>query len=145
MGNRHCISKPLQFAREVRFRLALAALVFLVPLVWILAQSSHDSRGGHTAADEYVGSLTCAGCHKDIYRTYLQTAMGRSMSQVSREWLKMRQASGSVEDTNNRVQFDVYARDGKLYQSEHQSGSDGQEVFRDTREVEWIIGAGENG
>ncbi len=145
MGNRHCISKPLQFAREVRFRLALAALVFLVPLVWILAQSSHDSRGGHTAADEYVGSLTCAACHKDIYRTYLQTGMGRSMSQVSREWLKMRQASGSVEDTNNRVQFDVYARDGKLYQSEHQSGSDGQEVFRDTREVEWIIGAGENG
>jgi len=89
--------------------------------------------------------MACAGCHKEIYRTYLQTSMGRSMSQVSPEWLKTQRPSGSVDDKNNRAQFEVYARDGKLYQSEYQSGSDGQEVFRDTHELAWIIGAGENG
>jgi hypothetical protein len=67
------------------------------------------------------------------------------MTQVSPEWLKAQQPSGSVDDKNNRVQFDVYAPDGKLYQSEYQSGPDGQEVFRDTHELAWIIGAGENG
>ncbi len=71
--------------------------------------------------------------------------MGRSMSLVSPEWLKTQQTSGSVADKKNQVQFDVYPRDGKLYQTEYQSGPDGPEVFRDTHEVEWIIGAGENG
>jgi hypothetical protein len=71
--------------------------------------------------------------------------MGRSMTQVSPEWLRMQRPSGSVEDKNNRVQFDVYAREGKLYQSEYQSGPDGQEVFRDTHELAWIVGAGDNG
>jgi len=71
--------------------------------------------------------------------------MGRSMTEVSPEWLKAQRPSGAVEDKKNSVQFEVYARDGKLYQSEFQSGSDGQEVFRDTHELAWIIGAGENG
>ena len=65
--------------------------------------------------------------------------------QITPEWLKGQRTSGSVEDKNNQLQFEVYAQDGKLYQSEHQSGPDGQEIFRDTHELEWIIGAGENG
>ncbi len=67
------------------------------------------------------------------------------MTQVTAEWQKSQHTSGSVEDKNNQLQFEVYVRDGKLYQSEHQSGPDGQEIFRDTHELEWIIGAGENG
>jgi Tetratricopeptide repeat len=150
MGNRHHRSQPFRFVREVWSRLSLVALtaVFLGAVVSIQAQSVRDSSPAvqpKSVASDYVGSLACAACHKDIYRTYLQTGMGRSMSQVSPEWLKTQRPSGSVDDKNNRVQFEVYARDGKLYQSEYQSGSDGQEVFRDTHELAWIIGAGENG
>ena len=36
-------------------------------------------------------------------------------------------------------------RDGKLYQTEYEKGADGQEIYRDSHELEWIIGAGENG
>ena len=67
------------------------------------------------------------------------------MSSVSAEWLKNHPTSGSVEDPNNNLKFDAHAADGKLFQSEYQLGLDGQQVFRDTRKIEWIIGAGQNG
>jgi tetratricopeptide (TPR) repeat protein len=67
------------------------------------------------------------------------------MSAVTPEWLKNHQTSGSVEDANNNLKFEVHATEGKLVQSEYQLGSNGREIFRDTREIEWIIGAGENG
>lgn len=67
------------------------------------------------------------------------------MSTVTPEWLNSNRKSGSFEDKNTGLNFDVFARDGRLYQSEYQADSDGQELFRDTRELQWIIGAGENG
>src|SRR5438128_1237366 len=94
---------------------------------------------------EYVGSTACAGCHREIYDTYSRTGMGRSMSTVTPEFLRAHPTSGSVEDQHNHLHFDVMTRDGKLRQSEYELSADGQEVFRDTRDLEWIIGAGENG
>ena len=150
MNNLRRRPRPLRLTRDVRSRLLLVALsmIFLLPAIWSQAQAVHDPslrEQPKSTAAEYVGSRKCAGCHQDIYRRYQQTGMGRSMSLVSQAWLKTQQTSGSVADKKNQVQFDVYPRDGKLYQSEYQSGPDGPEVFRDTHEVEWIIGAGENG
>ena len=71
--------------------------------------------------------------------------MGRSMSLVTPEFLKTWPSSGSVDDTKSGLHFDVYARDGHMFQSEYQLDSNGKEIFRDVRELEWIIGAGENG
>ena len=41
--------------------------------------------------------------------------------------------------------FDVFLQDGKLLQSEYAIGADGSEAFRDTRPIQWLIGAGVNG
>ncbi len=99
-----------------------------------------------SAADsEYVGSGECARCHHEIYRSYAQTGMGRSMSSITPQWLDSHPASGSFEDGNNHLKFEVHSADGKLFQSEYQLAPDGREIFRDTRQVLWIIGAGENG
>ena len=96
-------------------------------------------------ASDYLGSNACAECHKEIYSKYAQTGMGRSMARVTTETLQAQPTSGSIEDKNTGLHFDVYARDGKLFQSEYELDSDGKEIFRDSREVDWIIGAGENG
>jgi len=53
--------------------------------------------------------------------------------------------SGSVFEPRLNRHFEVYAHEGKLYQTEYQLADDGHELFRDTRRVEWIMGAGENG
>ncbi len=49
-----------------------------------------------------------------------------------------------TSDRLNR-QFEVFQRDGKLYQSEYDLTPDAAEIFRDTRQIEWLIGAGING
>ena len=71
--------------------------------------------------------------------------MGRSMSLVTHEFLKVWPSSGALDDKNTGLHFDVYAREAHLFQSEYQLDPKGQEIFRHTRELEWIIGAGENG
>jgi hypothetical protein len=106
-----------------------------------------DAQSSHTAsqtASEYVGSSACATCHQEIYKNYSRTGMGRSMSLVTSEFLKTWPSSGSVDDANSGLHFDVYARDGRMFQSEYQLDGSGKEIFRDVRELEWIIGAGEN-
>ncbi len=107
--------------------------------------AKNSQRPGAADTDRYVVYQACATCHREIYAKYQQTGMGRSVVPVTTEWLKGRNLTGAVEDKNNHLQFEVYAQNGKLYQSERQSGPDGQEIFRDAHEVEWIIGAGENG
>ncbi len=92
----------------------------------------------------YAGSAACAQCHKEIYNQFSRTGMGRSMSQVTPALLKTLHTSGMIGDKNPNLHLEVSARDGKLYQTEYET-SDGQEVFRDTREIEWILGAGANG
>jgi hypothetical protein len=97
-----------------------------------------------TPGAEYVGSTACAQCHQDIYKQFSKTGMGRSMSLVTPALLKTINAPASVQD-NNSAYIDVEVRDGKLYQTQYEKGVDGREVYRDSRELEWIIGAGENG
>src|SRR6266545_1524193 len=73
-------------------------------------------------ASEHVASLACAECHKEIYSKYSHTGMGRSISSVTPDSLKALPTSGSIEDRNTGLHFDVYARDGKLFQSEYELG-----------------------
>lgn len=47
------------------------------------------------------------------------------------------------EETNRH--FDTFVQDGNLYQSEYEKTADGSEIFRDTHEIKWLIGAGVNG
>ena len=53
--------------------------------------------------------------------------------------------SASVVDDRLHRHFDVHVEDGKLFQSEYEKGADGKEAFRETHEVDWIIGSGANG
>ena len=67
------------------------------------------------------------------------------MSSINAEWLNNHQTAGSVEDKNNNLKFEVSAAEGKLFQSEYELRPGDQVTLRDSREISWIIGAGENG
>ncbi len=100
--------------------------------------------------DGYVGSETCAPCHQGIYRSYRQSDMGKSMLHVTPSILSpafLQNISVPAHTFNEQMDrhFDVFAHDQKLFQSEYQKAPDGTEIFRDTREIQWIIGAGTNG
>jgi hypothetical protein len=104
-----------------------------------------DSAKSKRPEAKYVGSNACFVCHSDISKKFSLTDMGRSMDTATPELLDTLRLPGHVDDPKQDRHFEVFLRDGKLYQSEWQTGSDGSEVFRDTREVEWIVGAGANG
>jgi hypothetical protein len=109
------------------------------------AKDAHTATQAKTSGAEYSGSAVCAPCHRDIYDRFSRTAMGRSMSPVTPALLKAIHAPASLADKNPNLHFEVAVRDGKLYQTEYETGTDGQEIYRDTRSLEWIVGAGANG
>jgi hypothetical protein len=134
-----------------RPRFSVATVLFLVAGVLAILAYAEDAKNAapatqpKTPGTEYVGSAVCAQCHKEISNQFSLTGMGRSMSLITPALLKTLPASGSVENKNPNLRLEVYARDGKLYQTQYETGEDGKEIFRDTHEVEWIVGAGENG
>jgi hypothetical protein len=131
-------------------RVALAVVVFWGAAL-LSCEGDGQTESGHLSAppgetsEGYMGSQACSRCHLEIYRRFSQTGMGRSMSLASPAFLANWPASASY--TNERLdrRFEVYSRDGRLYQSESGTGADGKESFRDAHQLEWIIGAGVNG
>jgi hypothetical protein len=93
----------------------------------------------------YVGSKVCAQCHAPIASKYFRTDMGRSMSEITPKLLEKIPTAASVVDDRIQRHFDVRADDGKLLQSEYEIDKDGNEVFRETHPLDWIIGSGANG
>lgn len=93
----------------------------------------------------YTGSAACATCHRSIYAQYKKTAMGRSITPAS-SWPDLG-LSLPAHFTNDRLDrsFDVSVQDGKLLESEYALGPDSAEIFRDTRPIAFMIGAGVNG
>jgi hypothetical protein len=100
---------------------------------------------GEATGAGYMGSQACARCHRAIFNSYARTDMGRSMSPVTPEFLKTVPDSASVFDPRLNRHFDVSVQSGSLYQSEYETRVDGGTIFRETRKIDWIIGAGANG
>ena len=147
-------------------RLSLSSVLVIVPLVALLLAGTHDSLGANknntekkdadrkkqpahpAAAATYVGSAACSRCHLEIANKFARTSMGRSLTRITPEFLKTLpldpQHGTSYFDQKSNHHLDVVARDGKLYQTEYESAA-GQDVFRNTHEMEWIVGTGENG
>jgi len=102
------------------------------------------------SAGGYVGSPACAKCHREIYASYSRTDMGRSMSDVSTATanpspLGKIATPATVFDQRLNRHFETFLRDRGLYQSEYAGEPNGQDTFRDTHRLDWIIGAGANG
>lgn len=107
-----------------------------------------QARGGPKSPQkqtQYVGSEACAKCHSQVYNEYSRTSMGRSMSRVTPALLSKLPSPASLNVEKLHQRLEVYTRDGNLYQSEYEVGADGKEVFRNSQQVEWIIGSGANG
>ena len=142
-------SQPLSLI--FRPGLSRATVLSLSVAIFVILVSARDEKDAaprtqaKTPGAEYVGAGACTQCHKDIADRFSRTAMGRSMSLVTPELLKNIHAPASIADKNPNLHFEVLVREGKLYQTEFETATDGQEIYRDTRRLEWIVGAGANG
>lgn len=136
-----------------RLRLAVITisplcLVWAVCLAFSLNQpisAADGDRASKLRQDGFVGSQACLPCHQHIYETYSKTSMGRSMRRVTPALMANLITSGSFYDAKLDQHFEVFAREGKLFQTQYATKAGGQEVFRETHELEWIVGSGNNG
>lgn len=67
------------------------------------------------------------------------------MTPVTPEFVRTLPLPATYYDPNFNRHFEVEERDGKLVQSEYELDNSGKEVFRNTKIIEWIIGADANG
>ena len=93
---------------------------------------------GIAAAQDYVGSKACAGCHKQIHEHWLRSSMGRSMSPAS-EHLSKVNGEITVRSEKLKRDFAVFSENGQLKQRESGEG------FRNEHPLAWAIGSGANG
>jgi hypothetical protein len=92
----------------------------------------------------YVGSEACAACHQPIYDSYRKTSMGQSMSPITPALIGKMAVPATFYDARQDRHYDIYAKDGALYQSEYQKDATGREVFRTIGRLSWIVGSGSN-
>lgn len=131
---------------HTRIRTAFAAVgLAMVLVVGSRLNGASSTQPATDPISEYAGSKACAPCHAGIYSKFTKTAMGRSIQPADDAALA--RLSLPAHFTNSIIgrSFDLLAKDGTLYESEFQRSADGSEVFRDTRPVRWLIGAGMNG
>lgn len=130
----------------------LAAVAFSIAVACLTAWPQTRVNKGTAKATQpykgitagYVGSQECALCHPDIYEKYSRTDMGRSMITATPGSLASVPTSASFFDQRLNRHFELFVQDGGLYQSEYELTAGGEQVFRDTRKLDWIIGAGQN-
>ena len=126
-------------------QLAGELLLACVILPGALSQRAVPAHSGAQAEDGYIGSRACARCHPSIYESFSRTDMGRSMSEATGESLARIAQTASVAAPSLNRRYEVYTKDGKLYQSEFAATAAGKEVFRETRKLDYLIGSGANG
>lgn len=93
----------------------------------------------------YVGSQACGSCHSEIFNSFRQTGMGRSMLPATDSSLAGLPSPATVYDQDLGKYFEIEHRDGNWYQSEYARGADGKDIFRQTWKMDYFIGAGDNG
>jgi len=94
----------------------------------------------------YVGSDKCKSCHATIYAQYARTAMGQSTS-LPGKLVEMGWLTKPVEIFSEKQHrhYQVFTREGRVYQSEYGLDGQGKEIFRHTEELAYVVGTGANG
>ena len=140
--------------RALWFGSIMSAMAFAIP-VNLAAQgrkSSFKSSPSYASFENtapgvgYIGSEACAQCHQDIYQSYIKTDMGRSMALPSDPaQLAKVPTPITLHDPKLDRSFSIFRSGSDLYLSESQLGPDGKDLFRNTQQVAYVMGAGRNG
>lgn len=114
----------------------------LIPIFYFLLLSSTFQSGSRPEISDQM----CASCHPQETASFGSTAMGESMSPPG--------AGEAHEGLSERIEFfspevdrhyAVFEDAGRFFPEEIVRGSQGEIVYRDTREVDYSVGAGING
>jgi len=113
--------------------LSARVLVSLAGTAWFMQSQT-------SVPSAYVGSKACYGCHSPIYRSFLQTDMGRSMTKTSDAKTDGLPAEATLTQPRSSHVFAVSHTNSGWLQSESEAG-----VFSTEHKLEYTVGSGANG
>jgi mono/diheme cytochrome c family protein len=92
--------------------LTAAILVLLSDIApaMVQAQQTSDTSAPRVAApnqNQYIGNESCGGCHGEIYKSYLSTAMARASGPATQNLI-----TGKFHHQPSGVRYRVYQEDG---------------------------------
>lgn len=96
-------------------------------------------------AVEYVGSQRCEACHPQIFASYGNSAMGRSMARVDDSLRPLVEGAAPVVSEHLNRRFSVELRPDGVYQRETEASPSANPPFDNAHRLEYVIGSGVNG
>ena len=108
--------------RKARTVVTLAALLTaVIPLLWnsffsasLVAQQRPDAAPVRTVSNQnqYVGNESCGGCHVEIYKSYMPTAMAEASGPATQNLI-----TGEFLHKPSGVHYRVYQENGEAWLS----------------------------
>ena len=93
--------------------------------------------------EEFVGDEVCATCHEELYLSYHQTGMGRSVTQFNPSTApESFDPPVSIYNTRFDYYYEPILRGDSLYQREYRLDAEGKVVHEQIYAAEWVIGSG---
>jgi tetratricopeptide (TPR) repeat protein len=136
--------------------------VLLAIIVWSLTKpdsttnTGADVQSGHVADGDnvyvntkpevkYVGSEACRSCHLEIYETYLDSEMGRSMTKLGADdIIESFPQKKAVYDSSKNFYYEMIRKGDDFYQREYRLDDKGKVVHERTMKADYVIGSGNN-
>lgn len=92
---------------------------------------------------EYVKPQLCAGCHAEIWKTYHQNGMGRSLHKPGPEITIEDYVTGNkYYHAASETWFEMIHRGGKYIQRRYQIGPDGKPANISEKTIDYVFGSG---
>jgi tetratricopeptide (TPR) repeat protein len=113
-----------------------AGLIAVLFAIFFSCRGSNPP-GAAAAANSYVDSGKCAGCHPAIARAYARTGMARSFSLTA----TLSRPGGLIHRASQR-HYEVLDRAGSLTQRRYEGGPNGSEVNAFELQATYSIGSG---
>lgn len=126
--------------------------LFLAGLILAGCSSSDDDREltfpfpyANTARTvSYIGSEQCKPCHEEIYNSYKQSEMGRSMYPVAGMPPIEIFPSAIIKDERLHFSYQAIKNEGRIYQREFRKYPDGSLSHERMVEATYVMGSGNN-
>ena len=109
-------------------------------------QQEPGSQYANTAKDvKYVGSIKCMSCHPDIYASYMQSEMGRSMAKPdSGNIIEQYPQRYDVYDSVGNFYYEAVRQGNRFYQREYRRDKNSRITHERMIEVDYLMGSGNN-
>src|SRR5579859_5391451 len=123
--------RPSRFFRGSGLAVLQGANLALLLMTGMDAAGTGSAQNAPNHSNAYAGSKACESCHSGIYARFTKTAMGRSIQPADTSALARLSLPAHFTNSIVNREFDLFSKDGILYESEFAKTSDSTEIFRD--------------